>query len=213
MLRYDLTGMVFGRLTVIRFAGTTDNRISLWECLCVCGNTLITRGARLRVGRTKSCGCLLPRHDQALSAEYKVWSGIKDRCLNRNCPSWDSYGGRGIGVCNWWMICFQNFIDDMGPRPSPHHSIERTNNSQGYNCGHCNDCLARNATANCRWATLTEQNRNKRTTIFMVFDGVSLSLPEWADITGISQMTLRTRKRNGWSDKRALTQRVQKKCR
>lgn len=84
--------------------------------------------------------------------EYRAWTGLRYRCNNPNCPEYPSYGGRGIKVCKRWDS-FENFLDDMGPRPGAGFSIERINNNRGYN------------PKNCKWATQTEQIRNRRNSL------------------------------------------------
>lgn len=95
----------------------------------------LRHGHRLRSGRR--------------SPEYTAWINIKERCLNAQRPDFPRYGGAGVAVCDRWRDSFESFLADMGPRPSARHSIDRINNSQGYEPG------------NCRWATREEQSRNR----------------------------------------------------
>lgn len=81
---------------------------------------------------------------------YRVWHGMRVRCYKKNTPYYKNYGGRGITVCDEWMFNFETFVNDIGIKPSPNHSLDRIDNEKGY----CKD--------NCRWATPTEQARNKR---------------------------------------------------
>ena len=113
------------------------------------------------------------------------------RTSNPNSPRWANYGGRGITVCDRWRE-FANFAADMGPTFSPELSLERIDNDRGYEPD------------NCRWATPTEQARNKRTNHRLEFDGLDLTLQEWAERFGIKKTTLRSRLRLGWSAERAL---------
>lgn len=190
----DLTGLAFGRLTVIAFAGS--NR---WHCQCECGSQRIVRGVHLRSGHTSSCGCrrkeVLNRTTHGLSGspEFFVWWEMLRRCYDDSREQYERYGGRGITVCQLWRNSFSAFYSDMGPRPSPQHSIERIDNDRGY------------SKANCRWATVHEQCRNTRRTRNLTFRGVTMCLTDWAARIGISQPTLTKRLERGWSIERALT--------
>lgn len=126
---------------------------------------------------------------------YRIWHNIKQRCLNPNRAFFDKYGGRGITICERWMS-FENFVADMGPRP-PGCNIDRINNDGNYEPG------------NCRWATMKEQNRNKRTTRFITHRGKTLCLTDWERELGLSRGALRTRLLNGWDIERALTEPMQ----
>lgn len=107
-----------------------------------------------------------------------------------------NYWDRGIRICKRWK-CSKTFIKDMGPRPSPKHSLDRINNDKGY------------SPSNCRWATKREQRMNIRNNIYLTVGGRRLHIEEWAKKTGIKVNTIKTRKWRGWTDERALTQAVQ----
>lgn len=114
------------------------------------------------------------------------------RCRNKNHKDYKYYGARGISVCKRW-IKFEEFIEDMGFKPDPSYKIERVNNDSGY------------SPENCIWSTAKSQQRNRRNTIILDYEGKRLSLPEWAENLGIKYDTLRGRIRRRWSIKEALT--------
>lgn len=163
MSRYkDIMGMKFNRLTVVGITNLrTSSGTALWDCACECGRQVRAEGASLRNGHSKSCGCLKAdvvkhnarRHGHAShlnrSGEYRSWMSMKTRCGDTSYHAFGRYGGRGIKVCERWLESFENFIKDMGPRPSG-TSIDRFPNNYGnYEPG------------NCRWATRKEQRANR----------------------------------------------------
>lgn len=125
----------------------------MWDCLCSCGNQTTVRGAHLRGSDCQSCGCLALEgktlHGLSKTTEHVIWSGILQRCENKNNHGYRNYGGRGIKVCSRWKD-FENFYADMGRRPSSKHSIDRINNDGDYEPN------------NCRWATVSQQLANRR---------------------------------------------------
>ncbi len=146
----DLTGKVFGKLTVIQYL-EHDKPGSWWICKCGCGRTKKIRGTNLSNNHTKTCGCSKGiYHNKSRTPEYRTWQSIKERCYNKNNIRYDDYGGRGIKVCNRWLEGFLNFLEDMGERPSQKYSIERIDNDKDYK------------PSNCKWANATEQSINQR---------------------------------------------------
>lgn len=206
--KIDITGQRFGRLLVVDIA---KNRISsgghqrtMWLCKCDCGKELAVSTNSILKGETKSCGCL-HREVSALSNSthkmlgtrtYRSWNAMMNRCRNKNSHAYQYYGGRGISVCDKWHL-FENFLADMGERPKE-TSIDRFPDKNGnYEPG------------NCRWATMHEQNRNKRNSVFIEFGGRNQCVADWAREIGISAATLMYRL-DKWLLEAALTKRKQK---
>ena len=208
-------GATFGRLTLLRTVvratpDTVDDREPLfWECACACGATVVRRWKYIRTGETTSCGCVHAAQMSAFGSRgkthgrtarrarpalYVIWGSLKKRCLCPTSRDYKDYGGRGIKVCERWLHSFADFEADMGPRPSLAHSIDRYPNKDGdYEPG------------NCRWATLTEQGRNKRNNHMVTIDNETLCFSEWAERFGISADVAWTRVSRGWSERAALT--------
>jgi hypothetical protein len=170
-----MIGRRFGKLVVLRPAGTDKLRHRMFVVACDCASAEITvRGSHLRDGHTQSCGCAISaggragkiKHGEARNngtTEYAIWRGILRRCLNPKAKDYEDYGGRGITVCASWRDSYEAFLADMGRRPSPQHSVDRFPNKNGnYEPG------------NCRWATASEQNGNRRTVKEMVRESASL---------------------------------------
>jgi len=127
--------------------------------------------------------------------EYRVWSTMKTRCSNTNCAEYALYGARGITVCARWLHSFENFYRDMGPKPSPRHSLERLDSDKGY------------MPSNCRWATPAEQNRNRRNTIWITAFGERKCCLDWTHDARcvVSATHLIERIRNGMNPEEAIT--------
>lgn len=200
----------FGRLTIQDRAPSDRFGKLRWYCLCDCGNTTISAGSKLQRGVTQSCGCArieatrraLTKHGQAgngyqaqrkaPSAEYRVWSSMKQRCYNPRSRSYERYGAQGITVCATWKKSFTSFLNDMGPRPSPKHVLDRINNNKGY----CH--------SNCRWVTTQESNENRGSVRWVTYQGERLTVSEWARRLNIPASRIRMRLQAGWSEADAL---------
>lgn len=195
----NLAGRVFGRWTVIAYAGRIG-RHPTWRCQCACGNTGVIYATNLSRGLSKSCGCLrieittarnkLGKHKGCGTPEYEAWCAIIKRCNNPRNRSFPNYGARGIRICRRWLK-FENFLADMGKRPHG-KSIDRIDNDGNY------------TPSNCRWATKLEQDRNRRTTRMLTYRGETLCVTEWAERIGINRQTIFTRLRKGWPIAKAL---------
>lgn len=203
----DLTGRTFGRLIVIGkdTERTPSNKIR-WVCRCTNdGNITRVTSGDLNSGKTKSCGCLkseLTRersttHGMSKSPEYGIWNGIITRCYNSNATDYPAYGGLGIGMSDDWRNSFEAFYRDMGPRPTPAHSIDRIDNDGEY----CKE--------NCRWATPIMQASNKDFITLYEFNGESLTLTEIGRRCGISGGTIRDRISKGMSFEDAISKELQ----
>lgn len=199
----EMAGKKFNSLVVIRRSFTKNRKIH-WSCRCKCGNIVIVWGCYLRSGHTKSCGCLLTevlikrnvamaKHGKSHSITYNTWGSMIARCCKKQSTKYPMYGAKGIKVCERWMD-FENFLADMGERPSTQYSIDRYPDRTGnYEPG------------NCRWATLEEQGRNKKNNRYLELNGERRCLSEWVEVTGLSRSTIRGRLKRGWTHERTLT--------
>lgn len=200
MALIDLNGKTFGRLQVV---GRLESSVksTRWLCLCECGKETSPTSFNLRSGITKSCGCLanertgkrLKKHGFCSNPLYRTWHGMHGRCKNPKDRSYRLYGGRGIKVCRRWQSV-ENFIKDMGEKPSMDHSLDRIDPNGDY------------SPENCRWSTYADQQSNKRCSRFIEWNGKSMTCAQWATIVGIRSETIYERiHRQKWTPERALT--------
>lgn len=195
-------GRKFGRLLVVgesTAARTRDGKGRLspvrFLCVCDCGSRSLVRADKLLGGHTLSCGCLAversTKHGRSGSPEYESWREMRKRCNNQNHKWYHRYGGRGISVCRQWSS-FEQFLCDMGKRPTAKHSVDRVDNDGDY------------TPENCRWATPIEQAHNTSRTHLIKYGGRVMCISEWSRYTGIPLSTLSQRITRGWTTAQAL---------
>ena len=193
MRRLELTGLTFGRLKVLRFAGIEKEQ-TMWLCKCNCGNTIKSKGHLLKRGAVKSCGCLRVdigkvknrTHGLSTTRLYQTWKDMISRCHNPVDTGYEKYGGAGIEVCDEWrndILAFQRWALENGYKEGL--TIDRKDNGKGY------------TPDNCRWATMKEQGNNQRRNVVIDVNGIKKTLAQWADETGINYATLWRRKSVG----------------
>jgi hypothetical protein len=198
----DLTGQDFDRLHVLSIHPDRSRGIR-WLCQCRCGNQTTVMTSALKGRHTRSCGCLwkdsVPAHNRSHGRTgtylYRAWTQIIQRCHNPNNPAYRYYGARGIAVCASWRASFVAFAHDVGERPSESHTLERRDNNGPY------------SPENTYWATRTDQARNRRSSRLLTHNGLTKTMAEWEEITGISSVNIRQRlDRYGYTVERALTE-------
>lgn len=133
-------------------------------------------------------------HGLSKTPEYAIWKGMIQRCTNPARNTYHNYGGIGVKVCAKWLASFTAFFTDMGPKPSPDHSLDRFPDKYGDYCPE-----------NCRWSTQKEQCNNKKTNAIATYQGETKTATEWAGVVGVSADTIMWRLRHGWTDEEALT--------
>ncbi len=200
-----LPGERFNRLTLVSLDHRDRDKKPYWLCQCDCGDTKVIALRHLQSGGTKSCGCY---HSDALrsrathghttngrkTSTYLSWREMFVRCYRKTSSEFKNYGARGITVCDRWKT-FEVFFSDMGEKPTPKHSIDRyPDNNGNYEPG------------NCRWATSTEQNRNRRSNRYVTAFGRTQLLTDWSKEFGIPMNRLGSRLDRGWEPERAITQ-------
>ena len=203
----DLTGKIFGKLTVIQRAedayDKTGRAYRRWTCECSCENHTIKdiREEHLLLGNTKSCGCLSAEtcgnnfrtHGKSETRLYRIWENMKKRCNCVTNSAYPRYGGRGIHVCDEWnndFVAFETWA--MANGYSDKLSIDRIDNNSDY----CPE--------NCRWATDKEQSNNRRTTKYLTCRGETHNVAEWSEMTGVPMYEIRFRLYHGWSVEDAI---------
>ena len=168
----DRTGHIFDKLTVVSRADNTERGHTRWNCICTCGTKLVRAGGDLTRKGSKSCAdcanAAKTVHGLTDSRVHNIWMRMLQRTTNKNCDDYTRYGYGLVGVDPAWLN-FEQFYADMGEPTSALHSIDRIDNSLPY------------TKTNCRWATATEQARNKTSNKLIEFRGETLCLAEWCE--------------------------------
>lgn len=211
MVKIEMVGRRFGRLTVMERADDLEPGRPRWLCRCDCGNEKVVRGISLRKGDTKSCGCLSREnalnkaaahitHGQSKTRLYRIWFNMRKRCSNPSHPDYHRYGARGIQVCDEWNNSFEPFYEwSMANGYQDDLTIDRIDNNSNY------------SPDNCRWVNTEVQNNNTRRNHYVTFGGETLTIQQWSAKQGINKNTLHARLvKYGWSVERALTEGVPK---
>ena len=203
----DLTGMKFGRLTVIERAidriDTKGKRHIMWKCLCSCGKTKDISRDSLLSNRVKSCGCLRAektkerkfKHGLRNTPLYRTWSNIKTRCYNPKNDTYKYYGEKGVTMCSEWKKDFLNFyMWSLENGYKEGLTIDRINSNGNYE------------PSNCRWVTATQQQNNKLNNYLIIYKESTHTLAEWSNILNINYKVLYRRIQYlNWSIERAFT--------
>ena len=187
----NIIGKKYNSLIILKESSGTitkgGNKKRTITCVCDCGIIKDFILQSVLNGYSKSCGCYNlkkcseraikrnSKHNLYYTSEYNAWQNMKKRCLNPKHKSYKDYGGRGITICESWIVSFENFISDMGFKKDKKLSIERIDNNKGY------------SKDNCVWANKTKQSRNVRNNVFFIYKGEKKCVSEWSEIFNISR--------------------------
>ena len=202
----SIVGNRYGRLTVL--SAFTRSHRSWFRCLCDCGEEKTIRRDHVVSGRVVSCGC----YGKTLGAKrnrthgltgtrlYRIWKDMRNRCRNKNVPGYPSWGGRGIRVCEEWGS-FEPFFDwSVKHGYEGSLTLDRLDNNGDY------------TPENCRWVTMKEQSLNRRSNVYLTYDGVTKHLSEWDTAIGAARPgRVRARLNAGWTVEQAVTTPVGKR--
>lgn len=184
-----------GKYVVIEEATNTQKIL----CQCDCGTKRYISSYHLRNRPNISCGCDVRKriserkvkHGSAKRGnqthEYMIWAAMMRRCYNPKVERYQYYGGRGIKVCEHWHT-FENFLTDMGSRPSTKHTIGRKDNNVGYE------------PTNCNWETTEEQMNNRSNNVYIQHNDQRLTIAQWARKLNVPYWKIQRQKKNGVSD-------------
>lgn len=199
--RIDLTGRKVGKLTVVDYAYTKDNK-AYWNCICECGNKCTVCASNLIREIAKSCGCnkrenmrkVAYKHGNSGTRLYSIWSGMKDRCYNSNNPQYKWYGGKGVYIADEWLHdpdAFCNWARAHG------YGSDLTIDRIDFNGPYTPD--------NCRWVTMKEQQNNKSSNHLLTYQGKTQNINQWAQELGMKREIIKDRLLSGWSTEEALS--------
>lgn len=193
----DLTGKRFGKLIVVERAENAPNGVAIWKCKCDCGNIAFVRGGNLKSGGVKSCGCLrhVPKdtHHESATRLYRIWAGIKSRCVYNGNDRYKDYGGRGIKMCDEWVNSYENFRDwALSNGYKEGLTIERIDVNGNY------------CPKNCTWIPKCEQAKNRRSCYAIEYNGKTQNLTDWCNELGLNYKRVHDRMyRHNWDFERA----------
>ncbi|WP_395318880.1 hypothetical protein [Fructilactobacillus frigidiflavus] len=192
----NLIGNKYHRLTVVGLSDKKVGRKRFWLCKCDCGNEIVVRSDSLKGGHVKSCGCLKIEQDNFnldrtihgdakrnhITRLFHIWQGMKKRCYDKNDKRYSNYGGRGIFVCDEWLNSFEVFKEwSISNGYKDNLTIERIDVDKPY------------MPSNCTWITVKEQANNRTTSVWVTYNGQTLTLKDWSEKTGINYGTLNSR--------------------
>ena len=199
----DLVGQYFTNWFVESRAPNGKYGTVMYNCLCKCGNKGVVSSQALRLGKSKSCGCLQGElisksrktHGMTDSRLYDIWCSMKSRCNTPSVSNYKNYGARGIHVCEKWLHNFEAFRDwAIAAGYSDDLSLDRIDVNGNYEPD------------NCQFIPIKDQARNKRNTHYVEYNGEQLSLPEACEKAGLDYDVVKQRiNRLKWDDQRALT--------
>ncbi|HUH57102.1 MAG TPA: hypothetical protein VL020_01120, partial [Pseudomonadales bacterium] len=205
MRELDITGKRYSRLVALEKVSPFGSENPKWLFECDCGEKKIINRSSVSCGRTKSCGCYgrdeikhrKTTHNMSRTKIYRTWSDMLTRCYNKKYIDSHRYLGRGIKVCQEWLQ-FENFYKDMGDIPTPKHTLDRIDNDGDYEPD------------NCRWASYTEQARNKSNTRYVTLYGEKMPWAEACDRYSINLSSLNSKVRRGIEPNEAVMQLIER---
>lgn len=206
-VKVDLTGFKNGRLTVVSLHSTGQR--TKWNCVCECGNAFVSESYTIKSGKVKSCGCYRvdvttqrkTNHGYRYHPLYDIWCHMKDRCLNSNNPAYDNYGGRGITICDEWLLDVKSFVEwGLKNGWAKGLEIDREDNNKGYSPN------------NCRIVTSAVNSYNRRTNVLIEYNGENYNTKELEAINGIPAGRILRRIRDyNWTVEDAISKPIRKR--